>query len=233
MPEPVTLYHGSIRVIEKPEFGKGNPRNDYGLGFYCTEDLELAREWACSTIMGGYVNTYSLDISQLSIMKLSDPKYVILNWLAILVNNRIFDITSPMVAEAKEYLTEHFLPDMDTFDVIIGYRADDSYFTFAMDFLSNTISLHQLSSAMSLGSLSNQVMLRTPKAFGLLHFIGSEAADGETYYAKRRNRDNDARKKYLRRERRSSRLNDDVFMLDILRGEMKQGDARLQGGISS
>ena len=40
----ITLYHGSADIIERPEFGKGNSRNDYGLGFYCTREIELAKE---------------------------------------------------------------------------------------------------------------------------------------------------------------------------------------------
>ena len=43
MDNELTLYHGSSFIIEQPQFGKGNPFNDYGLGFYCTETLELAK----------------------------------------------------------------------------------------------------------------------------------------------------------------------------------------------
>lgn len=233
MSEIITLYHGSIRIIEKPEFGRGNPHNDYGLGFYCTENLELAKEWACVSRTGGFANIYSLDISGISILELSGPIYGVLGWLAVLVNNRIFDITSPIAAEAKEYLTEYFLPDVSGFDAIRGYRADDSYFTFALDFLSNTISLRQLNRAMSLGSLGNQLMLKTHKSYDMLRFAGDEPADGEIYYAKRLKRDNEARKQYLKRERKTARRSDDIFMLDILRNEVKLGDARLQRNISS
>lgn len=41
------LYHDSEKIVETPQFGAGNPRNDYGLGVYCTQNLELAKEWAC------------------------------------------------------------------------------------------------------------------------------------------------------------------------------------------
>ena len=41
------LYHGSEYLIENPQFGKGSLHNDYGRGFYCTENIELAKEWAC------------------------------------------------------------------------------------------------------------------------------------------------------------------------------------------
>ena len=39
------LYHGSEYLIENPQFGKGSLHNDYGRGFYCTENIELAKEW--------------------------------------------------------------------------------------------------------------------------------------------------------------------------------------------
>ena len=41
------IYHGSKDIIERPEFGKGNRKNDYGLGFYCTENVELAKVLLC------------------------------------------------------------------------------------------------------------------------------------------------------------------------------------------
>ena len=42
--------------------------------------------------------------------------------------------------------------------MIIGYRADDSYFSFANAFLNNTLSLEQLKEAMYLGKLGEQVI---------------------------------------------------------------------------
>jgi hypothetical protein len=223
-----TLYHGSEKIVKKPEYGKGNPRNDYGLGFYCTEDLELAKEWACGDKRGGFANIYTINISGISVINLSKNGYGIINWLAVLVNNRIFSITSPMAAEAKDYLTEFFLPDLSLFDAITGYRADDSYFAFAMDFLSNIISLRQLGRAMRFGDLGEQFVLKSPKSFDLIQFVKSEAADGEIYYPKRRKRDADAREQYLKKERKTTRFKGDIFMLDILRKEIKQGDERLQ-----
>ncbi len=38
----ITLYHGSKKIIEKSIYGVGNKRNDYGLGFYCTQDLDFS-----------------------------------------------------------------------------------------------------------------------------------------------------------------------------------------------
>lgn len=41
--ENVTIYHGSPNIVT-PVFGEGKDYNDYGQGFYCTENLELAKE---------------------------------------------------------------------------------------------------------------------------------------------------------------------------------------------
>jgi len=228
----ITLYHGSTKIVEYPEYGRGNRRNDYGPGFYCTKEIELAKEWACSTKTGGYANIYSMLLSELRVLHLDAPQYGILNWLALLVNNRIFSLDTPIMAESKEYLTTYFLPDISDVDVIEGDRADDSYFTFATDFLSNAISLSQLTRAMRLGKLGMQVVLKSQRAFAALRFIRSEPADGEIYFSKRTDRDKEARNEYLNQERGSAHRREDIFMLDVLREEMKHGDARLQGNIS-
>ena len=54
--EKLIIYHGSPKIISKPLMGSGNPNNDYGLGFYCTESIELAKEWACSVETNGFAN---------------------------------------------------------------------------------------------------------------------------------------------------------------------------------
>ena len=100
-----------------------------------------------------------------------------------------------------------------------------------MDFLSNAISLSQLSRAMRLGSLGEQFVLKSEKAFETLRFVRGERANAEIYFKKLRDRDNEARDQYLNRERKMLRQNEDIFMLDIIREEMKNGDARLQRDI--
>ena len=140
-------------------------------------------------------------------------------------------VHNQVAAQAKEYLSAHFLPDISTYDAIIGYRADDSYFAFAMDFLNNTISLKQLERAMYLGNLVQQFMIKSEKAFEMLQFIGSEPVDGEIYYAKRLARDCEARRQYLQEQHGAAALSDDMFMIDILRGELKSNDARLQRNV--
>ena len=49
------IYHGSDHIIEHPVFGAGKTYNDYGLGFYCTDTPEMAKEWGVSCDKSGYV----------------------------------------------------------------------------------------------------------------------------------------------------------------------------------
>ena len=165
------LWHGSVNIIEKPIYGHGNSFNDYGQGFYCTEDIELAKEWAATDITDGYANHYIFDMPDAKLLNLSDVQYTILNWLALLVDNRKFAVSSSVGKLGKDYLKENFLIDISEYDVIKGYRADDSYFTFAKAFLNNTISLNQLSKAMNLGNLGEQIVIKSEKAFKHIHFL--------------------------------------------------------------
>ena len=231
MDSTLTLYHGSQFIIERPVFGKGNRLNDYGLGFYCTESLELAKEWACSTAQNGYANRYSFSTGNLSILNLADGDYNILNWLSILLMNRKFNTDSAIAAQGKEYLTNTFLPPYTQCDVIIGYRADDSYFSFASAFLNNTISLAQLERAMFLGKLGEQIVLKSEAAFERLRYEESILAEHSVYYLKRMERDRAARSEF-RSERNSKPIRDAVYMLDILREEWANDDPRLRRNLS-
>lgn len=233
MEENLKLYHGSQQIVEMPKFGMGKSYNDYGQGFYCTENIELAKEWACPVKNDGYANKYMLQLSGLNVMHLTAGRFNILNWISILLKNRRFDIDSPVGRAAKEYLLTHFLPDTRDVDVMIGYRADDSYFSFAEDFVNNMISLRDLSTAMQLGALGEQVVLISEKAFSQISFLGYEVSEHSEYYYKRTERDQKARNAYKEHRKNLQQLGKDIFMLDIIRKEMKQDDPRLQSAIHS
>ena len=231
MAQTATIYHGSQLIIRMPVFGEGNPRNDYGLGFYCTHEISLAKEWACTEESNGYANQYELDLSDLSIIHLSGADYNILNWLAVLVANRTFRISNDVAAEGKAFLLEKFLPEVKTFDIIIGYRANDSYFSFANAFLNNTLSLTQLEKAMYLGNLGEQTVLKSRKSFEHIRYVRSESAERDIFYPMKTARDREARLAY-RRERGQQRVADSVYLMDILRGGWNSDDARIRRDLS-
>ncbi|MCD8151839.1 MAG: DUF3990 domain-containing protein [Clostridiales bacterium] len=224
--DKLILYHGSPIIIEKPEFGKGKANNDYGQGFYCTEHIELAKEWSCGLNTDGYANKYALDTQNLRILNLSDNEFTVLNWLAILIQNRKARLSTPVAKRGKEWLIKNFLPKYTDYDIIVGYRADDSYFSFARSFLSNEISLSQLGQAMRLGKLGEQYVIKSKKAFDTITYIDSTSADNRIYYEKRIKRDEDARAAYYKALETDDL--DGIFMRDIIREEMKPDDPRLR-----
>lgn len=222
------IYHGSKNIIEKPYYHGGKLQNDYGYGFYCTESLELAKEWASNNKeTNGYANKYSIDLEGLKILYLSNEKYSILNWMAILLKFRTFDLSNEMSIKAKEYLLNNFYIDVNDYDIVIGYRADDSYFSFAKDFLNNTISVQKLKKAMELGKLGKQVVIISELAFAELKFEGTEEVESLEYYEKRKSRDIEAKEQYLKNTRNSTSLIDDIFILDIIRRGFKNGDSSI------
>lgn len=221
------VYHGSSHIIEVPVYNGSKITNDYGYGFYTTESLELAKEWACSNNENGYANSYEADLKGLKILNLNSPDYNILNWLAILTRFRSYWQNGSIAEEAKNYLQENFLVDSTPFDVIIGYRADDSFFSFAQDFVSGTISLSKLSESMRLGKLGEQIVFKSRKSFSHIRFSGAELADAEIYYGKKTARDKEARRAYRESKTGSDNIND-LFMIDIMREGIKNGDPRLR-----
>ena len=225
------LYHGSENRIEKPVFGYGKKYNDYGLGFYCTESAEMAKEWAVGADRNGFANEYELDMEGLTVLNLNDPQFCILHWLSVLLQNREFEMSSLLAQEAKDYLVENFTPDYQSYDVIVGYRADDSYFSFAQDFISGTISYRQLSNAMHLGKLGQQVVLKSEKAFEQLTFVNAKVARAEEGFAKKQLRDKSARAEYFNSER-NKRRRGDLFITQIMDEEMKADDERLRQNLS-
>lgn len=233
------IYHGSVQIIEKPQYGAGRKDNDYGLGFYCTEDIELAKEWAASDERGGFVNCYEVEEDGMFFLNLqqiaernaaleenrilqSAPKsrehsnevqslqrleengifsaeeLIVLRWMALLLDNRAIRLGSPVERRGKEYLLSLFLPDISKYDFLIGYRADDSYFSYARAFLSNTLTIGQLSAAMRLGDLGLQYVIRSQRMFDRIRFLEAVPVDGCVYFPRRMQRDQAARQKFRR-----------------------------------
>jgi len=190
------IFHGSSRVIEKPCYGVGKAGNDFGLGFYCTETEELAKEWSVRPMEDGFANAYDISVRGLNILNLNTAEYTVLNWMAILVTYRQFKSKTPIAGAAIQYLKSRFSINVDAYDLIAGYRADDSYFDFAEAFLNNTISVEQLASALRLGKLGEQVVVKSDEAFSRLHFAGYSTADHRLYYPRRKSRNDEAEIEY-------------------------------------
>ena len=225
----ITLYHGSEQLVEEPTFGKGRVNNDFGLGFYCTESEALAKEWAVSSLRNGFANRYTLDTEYLNILNLNSPDYTILNWIAVLVEHRLFSIKTPVARRAKRYLIDHFGVNVNAYDLITGYRADDSYFDYAESFLNNGVSVEQLARAMRLGKLGEQIVVKSQFAFSRLRYEGFDVAEKEKYYVHRKARDEEANRAYLEMLEEES---DGLYIQDIMRGGIRNDDPRIPRNLS-
>lgn len=229
MEDYITIFHGSEKIIEHPIWGEGRKNNDFGIGFYCTESLELAKEWAVSSLRDGFANKYTLDTKYLNILNLNSSAYTILNWIAVLVEHRLFSITTPVARKAKSYLVEKFGVNVNAFDIIRGYRADDSYFDYAESFINNAISVEQLAQAMKLGKLGEQIVIKSKYAFTKLKYEGFEVAEQGKYYVHRKSRNDEANRQYFEMLDKES---DGLYIQDIIRGGITNDDSCIPRNIS-
>lgn len=210
-------YYGSQDLVLKPEFGKGNHTNDYGLGFYLTPDKHIARLWASKNEKDGYLIEYDVAISKLKVLHLDTTKDEdVLKWITILISHRFSYSEIENNKETIDWLKENYQINVQDYDVIIGYRADDSYFDYSRDFVSNNLSIEILKDAMMIGKLGIQVVLISKEAFKNIQYVRHEVVKKSDQYKVFRNR---AKEEYLTIRKGDSVNN--TFLRDIIREKLK------------
>lgn len=223
------IYHGSSFIVENPELSKGKLSNDYGRGFYCTEDVEMAKEWACKgKEPPAFANVYELNLRGLRVLDLSREPYTVLNWIAVLLAHRTFQLDLEVAVEVRDYFLTNFLPPIAEADAVIGYRADDSYFNYAENFVSNGLSVARLNEALRLGRLGIQVALRTEKAFDRLRFVRADEVPWDEYHGRYVSRDAVARQEWREMRKTGAAAVSGLFAYDVVRMGLKHGDERIR-----
>lgn len=106
----------------------------------------------------------------------------------------------------------------------MGYCANDSYFSYAGDFVNGTLSLSDISEAMRLGKLGEQIVLKSKKAFEALKFVEAIKAPCEEYFVKYKQRDEEARSKYRQIVSKPLAENE-TYIIDIIRNNWKNGQS--------
>ena len=206
----MTVYHGSSKIIKLPEYGVGGENNDYGKGFYLTEYSYLAGEWAVLwTRKNGYINEYAYNTGELfsEDIESHSPALKILtldslsveSWIAVLLDNREGDFLEDPISEDTAVKFKHkYLPALSEYDIITGWRADDSYFRYAEDFVAGRLSLENLEKALKFGDLGQQICIKSEDAFDKRRweFVTAHNAKVEHFYRAASNRDSEARKGY-------------------------------------
>lgn len=168
------IYHGSKRIIEQPKVKGSYIKNDYGPAFYLTTDLNSAKSWACKNDEVGIVNKYIVDDKRFKSLKILDltneSSFTVLNWIAILLHFRELDSFYKKTSLKIISWLEKYYIDVNEYDVIKGFRADDAYFRFAKDFVNGTLAFEDLRRVFELGNLGIQYAFISEKAIKLLKF---------------------------------------------------------------
>ena len=163
----IVLFHGSPNKVVNPTFGLGNGHHDYGRGFYLTESIDLAKEWAVCRPdeSNGWVHRYELDFEGLHILDFKE--YDVLAWLAELMKHRDAADSKRYRMLAAKFIDKYGI-DTASFDVIKGWRANASYFYIAKEFVRDNVDVDILEELLSLGGLGIQYCIKTEKAYAHL-----------------------------------------------------------------
>ena len=139
---------------------------------------------------------YNLDSSDLSILKLDENNT--LAWVSVLLTHRRSKKIRGAALERCNKMIERYGADVNEYDLIHGFRANDSYFQFTSDFVTDTITLETLMKSIVTGNLGKQVCIKSEKAYRQLGkcvgIITITGADYEGYHNRYITNDTDARK---------------------------------------
>ena len=164
------LYHGTADRVIHPTYGLGDEKHDYGKGFYLTESIDLAKEWAVCrpSESNGWVHQFVIDTDGLHILDFE--KYDVLTWLAELMKHRDAADSKRYRMLAQKFIAKYGL-DTSAYDIIRGWRANASYFYIAKEFVRANIDLDILPELLSLGGLGIQYCIKSELAFSRLKEI--------------------------------------------------------------
>lgn len=166
--DKLILFHGTPDRIVVPTYGKGEEKHDYGKGFYLTESIDLAKEWAVCrpNEENGWVHTYELTTEGLKILDFQEKG--VLAWLAELMKHRDAADSKRYRMLAKQFI-EIYGIDTEGYDVIRGWRANASYFYIAKEFVRDNVDMDILEELLSLGGLGIQYCIKSERAYSKLY----------------------------------------------------------------
>lgn len=174
------LYHGGKGPVQNPHV-IDNPRNDFGQGFYLCDTFDKAAEWAAGRHgKTGIVSEYDFDsFDNFSVLDFLDGNHNVFEWVATMLRYRSLDLSEDLI-DVANFLVDNFSIDTSEYDIVIGYRADDGYFSIVSHFLSGQFDIDGLKHAMAQGLLGEQIVMKTQAAHDALYnpvFYGFDTYD--------------------------------------------------------
>lgn len=171
------VYHGSDNIIDKPKHNGGRRFSDFGIGFYVTTNIEMAKSWATRKInKPAFVNKYILETENLKSLTFD----LDLNWLLFIAYNR-----GLIINEEVKIIIESKYKNLEKYDVIVGPTADDRMFDTLNMFFSNTITLEHCIQALNSMDLDVQYNIKSQRGIENLIYnknLELDEMDKEYYY---------------------------------------------------
>ena len=171
------VYHGSDEIINTPTYNGGRNFSDFGLGFYVTTNIEMAKSWASRrSRKPAYVNKYMLNTEGLTSLTFD----LDLHWLLFIAFNR-----GLIINEEIKIILDNKYKDINDYDVIIGATADDRMFDTLSLFFSNSMTLDHCLKALNSMDLDIQYNIKSSKGISAMSFTNSAELDDieKEYYA--------------------------------------------------
>lgn len=154
------LYHGTGATFENPDLDNSREDVDFGVGFYTTQNKEMAKKWASSK-RKSTINTYSFNRTgdlQIYTFKLDEE------WLDFVTNNRLG------IDSQKKY---------DKYDILIGPTADDKLYDTLNEYIKDTYTKKEAIQYINVAGFDQQIVFKTEKAIQSLKFIKRELLESD------------------------------------------------------
>lgn len=154
----MTLYHGSLEIVEKPQILQANRPLDFGTGFYTTTSLQQARRWVKlrmeqSQASVGFINIYEYspkrDLRTRLFRSANEA------WVGFVHANRTI----------QDYNHDY--------DIVTGPVANDNVYLSFNLYESGIITKRELIRRLKTYKLVDQLLFHTERSLNTLEYVGN------------------------------------------------------------
>ena len=155
----MTLYHGSLEIVEKPQILQANRPLDFGTGFYTTTSLQQARRWVKlrmeqSQASVGFINIYEYT-----------PKRDLHARLFRSANEAWVDFV-----HANRTVQDY----NHDYDIVTGPVANDNVYLSFNLYESGIITKRELIRRLKTYKLVDQLLFHTERSLDTLEYVGNK-----------------------------------------------------------
>ena len=155
----MTLYHGSLEIVEKPQILQANRPLDFGTGFYTTTSLQQARRWVKlrmeqSQASVGFINIYEYT-----------PKRDLRTRLFRSANEAWVDFV-----HANRTIQDY----NHDYDIVTGPVANDNVYLSFNLYESGIITKRELIRRLKTYKLVDQLLFHTERSLDTLKYVGNK-----------------------------------------------------------